>query len=115
MSVDWTKPIQTRDGRKAELLCKDLLGDFSHAVKVKCKEGNMIGCYKPNGNRFQHESDYDIINVPPQKVKREGWIVFFNHNKLVWDTLFESESAAIAFSGGMKVVTICRIEWEESV
>lgn len=66
--IDWTKPIQTRDGRPAKLieLCHD-----GAMVAVKTRIWQLMHCL-PNGCQFKdgRESPDDIINAPAV----EPWI-----------------------------------------
>ena len=71
MNVDWTKPIQTRDGRKARLLGELKTSSVEterRAVAVECPDGSEWG--------YTIFED-DIINVPPRKVMREveAWAI----------------------------------------
>lgn len=77
MSVeDWSKPIQTVDGRKARLLDEletPAVRDERRVVVVEDLNGyERAYVYFENG-QFVHgrNSQNDIINVPPRKVTRE--------------------------------------------
>lgn len=82
MSVDWTKPIQTVDGRKARLLgeLKTLSVEAESMVVAVERAGGYesVHAYLENGRYFSYkESPRDIINVPPRKVMREveAWAI----------------------------------------
>lgn len=68
MSVDWSKPIQTRDGRKARFLGTLDGVDYGHLSAVwsdKCQSEMLIETTK-SGYVFEYsESKDDIINSPP--------------------------------------------------
>ncbi len=82
MIVDWTKPIQTVDGRKARLL-GELKASSVH------NESRVVAVEEPNGDEHaksyfedgqyfsDRKSQHDIINVPPRRVMREveAWVV----------------------------------------
>ena len=83
MSVkDWSKPIQTVDGRKARLL-GELKASSVH------NESRVVAVEEPNGDEHaksyfedgqyfsDRKSQHDIINVPPRRVMREveAWAV----------------------------------------
>lgn len=83
--IDWTKPIQTRDGTKSLYLGK--LADGRASVITQDKndanhwyglgvelDGKYLG--NPNGS-------YDIINVPEER-KLEGWVNVYNDGILLW-------------------------------
>lgn len=82
MNVDWSKPIQTRDGRKARLLGELKTSSAETENRVVAVEGaggdEGVYPYFENGSYFLHEEGHrDIINVPPRKVKREveAWAI----------------------------------------
>ena len=71
--IDWTKPIQTKDGEPAELV-------FTHCSYVKeayprwcvINKGTpdeRLRSYTEDGRHYSHTSDdNDIVNVPEEKV-----------------------------------------------
>ena len=75
MTIDWTKPIQTRDGRSARLLCKDLKGARGYPVVValldergyESLEHYTLGGQYLTGD--DEENDHDLINLP-ERVER---------------------------------------------
>ena len=79
MSVDWTKPIQTRCGDRVRLVgTVNYGGDRETRVVVRVgKDGKDFGrlweCYE-SGRQL---GENDIFNVPPRKVTREveAWAV----------------------------------------
>ena len=82
MSVDWTKPIQTEDGRKARLLGELKTSSVLHesrVVAIECPDGHEWGYTVFEDGRCcrQVESTRNIINVPPRKVMRdvEAWAI----------------------------------------
>ena len=97
MTIDWTKPIQTRDGRKARYL-GTLAGDYAYpiVVAVECRNEETVsycsncGVQNPSGK----ESTNDIINVPPQPVVHTTWLVVADMGRGICCTpLCTSESA----------------------
>jgi hypothetical protein len=74
MSIDFTKPVQTRNGDKVRILCTDAVVDDGEPV---------IGLYRRNGcdivggwdlsGKWSSDDDYDhpmdLVNVPPPKNK----------------------------------------------
>ncbi len=77
--IDWTKPIQTRDGRTARVLATDIedrrpvvvavISKFSLAEVVTCRylNGKITSA---SGGRPQHT---DIINVPAKLMSYAEW------------------------------------------
>ena len=77
MTVDWTKPIQTRDGRPARVLCLDLrkgAGDFAAVAVTDTDHTEFIWTRPLTGKAGDGESGIDIINVPE---KRTVYINFY--------------------------------------
>lgn len=72
MSIDWSKPVQTRDGRKVRILCTDRVGGLYPIVGLLI-EGNIENthCWTRTGCSVvgEHGSPRDLINVPPPKRK----------------------------------------------
>lgn len=80
--IDWSKPIQTVDGRKARLLGELMLPavcDERRVVAVEDPKGYERAYVYIESGQFFHDrkSQHDIINVPPRKVAREveAWAV----------------------------------------
>ncbi len=65
--LDLTKPVQTRDGRKARIICTDRLHGVEPIVALVTEQDGVeyAADYRTNG-RFLNfsESDWDLINVP---------------------------------------------------
>lgn len=72
--IDFTKPVQTRDGKPARILCTDRITRELPVVALILLEGNEQICsFHPDGRyRSDSDSDFDLINVPP-KVVSEGY------------------------------------------
>ncbi len=73
-SVDWTKPIQTRNGRVVKRLFPYNGHNYSFIGIIARDDGfedachyNIKGKWLGNGDDRNHESD--IINVPEKKVR----------------------------------------------
>ena len=63
---DPTKPVQTRDGRKARIICtdRDFTG-YSIVALIKTEsEEERIEAYRSDGSRKFYRDDLDLINVP---------------------------------------------------
>ena len=74
MSVDWSKPIQTDIGYKAEYLCEyHFRNGKTRIVIIDTGEHSFPESFYENGRG----SSMNIINVPPRKVTREieAWAV----------------------------------------
>ena len=96
MTIDFSKPITTRDGRAVRILCSD----FPHHIyKVV---GYIVGSndlrqWPLDGMTRDYGQSHDLINPP---VKRRGWvnISLGAHGGYacgtVWDTQLEAKQAA---------------------
>ena len=77
MSVDWSKPIQTRNGRKAKLIGswaeQQAPGRETRAVAISDGGGSfVVALYFETGQFIcDRPTNNDIINVPPRTEKRE--------------------------------------------
>lgn len=77
MTFDPTKPVQTRDGRPARILCTDrkctefpIVAVYSDSDGTEC-----VACYKASGgwSGSGHPHSRDLVNVPEKRVL-EAWM-----------------------------------------
>lgn len=71
-SLDLSKPVQTRDGRKARIIATDLAGNQPLAVAVTDPSGNeWLSCFSLDGSYYPYNSDHpepeDLVNTPERK------------------------------------------------
>lgn len=68
MSIDWTKPIETRDGRKAEYIMRISNDEYPRVVKVTHEDGHeAVYGYTEAGGYFA-EPIMDNMDLRNQKV-----------------------------------------------
>ena len=71
---DHTKPVQTRDGRKARIICTDLAGEFPLvSAIVSPGEGECLCSHRLDGTcgtRPDEESPLDLVNVPNERTEQ---------------------------------------------
>ena len=108
MSVDFSRPVQTRDGRKVRILCTDLNnGDGTVVAAVEWGSGEAIVQYSGgqySGGKAEKvlisgqdvsfkSSTTDLVNVP-EKIKgwRNTWC--YPEHGLLESTMFNSEQSA---------------------
>ncbi len=108
------KPVCTRDGRKARIICFDKEKDvYPLVVLVSDKDGyEIINLYKANG---AHPTipDNDLMMLPK---KKEGWINIYRSEKgEYWSgqLLFSTKKDAIDAHDHAQYVTTVKVEWEE--
>lgn len=119
MAFDPNKPVQTRDGRKARIICTDRVSDLGYPIVAAVLDQGMpaeeLHTYNIYG-ACAHGSSLDLINIP---VKREGWVNVYpsisNSSDRVPARLigpFVSKGAADV-NGCHQRIACVRIEWSE--
>jgi hypothetical protein len=80
MTFDPTKPVQTRDGRKARIICVDRENSkYPIIALVKRQCGNSaeaVETYKKDGSYYMEDGPYftegskamDLINIPERRI-----------------------------------------------
>ena len=102
------KPICTRDGRKARIICFDLKDkDYPIAAAVQNKDGDeSIRTYTAEGIYDKGEiSGFDLMMLPE---KKEGWAVIKKSD--IYETEEQAKEALLDSRIG---VMIRKVEWEE--
>ena len=73
---DPTKPVQTRDGREARIICTDVerKGDWPIVALIKTSDGERPYLYKEDGCTFEDRrmDPDDLINIPTSDRVREA-------------------------------------------
>lgn len=111
------KPVCTRDGRKARIICFD----FRDADEICCiiaavdyGEAEKIHYYDLYGKyRGGDSSEYDLMMFPE---KKEGWINVYKGGKLDADYLYPSKANALEniFQPMKdKYIDTIKLTWEE--
>lgn len=62
--IDFTKPVETRSGMPARIICTDKKGLFSVVSLVGCGDSESMMEYTPEGRSASVSTDYDLVNVP---------------------------------------------------
>ena len=108
------KPVCTRDGRRARIICWDKKGNYPIVALIQDNENSEhIEYYTENGifSNGGNEKNRDLMMLPQ---KKEGWVnvynslgvITFSHNP------FDTKEEAMKDKGKYYVDTV-RIEWEE--
>lgn len=80
--LDLSKPVQTRDGRKARIICTDRKGhghfdSLTIVALVKYDDAEVVHVYRQDGKSIDEgERSFDLINVPAKHVR---WVNFYPH------------------------------------
>lgn len=111
---DPTKPVQTRIGRKARIICTDAKGPHPIVALVDDGDGEVITLYHASGNVAWGgpKERSDLVNIP---TKRKVWVNVHSYRSLTsvagpYDTREEADKAAARYDTR---VACAEIEWEE--
>ena len=105
------KPVCTRDGRKARIICFDAKRKNGKRIIALIPSKDFIGFedlidYPDNGNYYGgHENDGDLMMLPE---KKEGWAVIKKSD--IYETEEQAKEALLDSRIG---VMIRKVEWEE--
>lgn len=106
------KPVCTRDGRKARIICFDRDWDMHIVALVTDPLGESVHYYLSNGKvDFDKQNDEDLMMLPE---KKEGWINLCknNHGDTLAVGVFPNREEAVSNCPPSYLGTI-KIEWEE--
>ena len=104
------KPVCTRDGHKARIICFDAKGMHQPIIALLTQDNGIehIETYYSDG-RFNDDSnsqsDYDLMMLPE---KKEGWVNVYKNQ--IHDT---PESAEGGHKGITDYIKTIRVEWED--
>lgn len=115
------KPVCTRDGRKARIICFDKITrknyeEFKIIALVRDKDNEDIHVYNNKGRKYLDDSSVDLMMLPE---KKEGWVNVYKGNNGIskYDCdgiVFNTKEEAIQYAqGDNKYITTVKISWEE--
>jgi len=102
------KPVCTRDGRKARIICFDANDSNNQPIIALVTEENgfeSLYSFTSEGKWVKEDSVHDLMMLPE---KKEGWIVI--HKEAIYD---KETAEKIARETTSNVIRIQKIEWEE--
>lgn len=100
------KPVCTRDGRKARIICFDLNNkNFPIVAIINCDTEENAYQYDIDGICDEHDNNLNLMMFPE---KKEGWIII--HKEAIYD---KETAEKIARETTANVIRIQKIEWEE--
>ena len=101
------KPVCTRDGRKARIICFDRKGNTPIVALIERVDGiENLQCFYNDGKCFNDStSDIDLMMLPERK---EGWIVIRRS-----DIYEKEEQAKEALLNSHTAMMVRKITWEE--
>lgn len=113
MAFDPTKPVQTRDGRPARIICTDRNTEINVPIIALVTDNSGregIQCYDSEGHLYgSRESVTDLINVP---TVRTGWINIYPDGFTSLLHATEAVAKSFAEQSIRKPVTV-KVEWTE--
>lgn len=107
------KPVCTKDGRKARIICFDRNWEYPIVALIECENGEEMisACDKDGKARIYETQGTDLMMLPE---KKEGWVNLCKNNS--GDTLavgvFPNREEAVSNCPPFYLCTI-KIEWEE--
>lgn len=110
------KPVCTRDGRKARIICFDVKAKKPIAALITNDDTEEVHFYYDNGRSDQYqEYRYDLMMFPE---KKEGWVNIYRDTDTgrIWasQSIYKTELAAMEFAPKAKdYIATVKIEWEE--
>ena len=113
------KPVCTKDGREARIICFDAMGKYPIVALVKTIKGDQeySADYTIEGHYYGSNNPGDMDLVMATK-KKKGWINLYK-NDVYKDRLvpsayvYESKEVAESFIVRKRCVDTIQIEWEE--
>ena len=100
------KPVCTRDGRKARIICFDLNNkNFPIVAIINCDTEENAYQYDIDGVCDEHDNN---LNLMMSFEKKEGWVII--HKEAIYD---KETAEKIAKETTADVIRIQKIEWEE--
>ena len=112
------KPVCTREGRKARIVCFDAKGMHQPIIALITQDNGVeyIETYYSNGrfnDDINSQSDYDLMILPEKKV---GWINIYKGGKLDADYIYPTKADAVEnIFQPMKdnYIDTIKLTWEE--
>lgn len=118
--LDLTKPIQTRSGRKARILCSDVhhvINGVIQPLVVLIEDPNFVGFFSTDGTfdpGLGRPSDLDLVNVPQPKKKVKVEVRLYPRSSLGGvSALAWSEHEGQLDDDDSIATTIIEMEYEE--
>lgn len=104
------KPVCTRDGRKARIICFDTKGDPCPIIALVEENGiESAYHYDKNGQNAYNKSELDLMMLPE---KKEGWVNVYKGGLL--DTKsYNTKKEAFDKASPEDYVDTVKINWEE--
>ena len=108
------KPVCTRDGRKARIVCFDAKGKRTIVALISNSDSEEVRSYYNDGIYSKcDDTNFDLMMLPE---KKEGWVnVYYDNDasshrgcRFIYDT----KERAVKEAGSAYITTV-KISWEE--
>ena len=105
------KPVCTRDGRKARIICFDLSEEYPIVARVYDEDKILLFSYKEDGRINNYDYKFDLMMLPE---KKEGWVNIDKggSGKITISSPYSTKEEAIHNDNETTIDTI-KISWEE--
>ena len=104
------KPVCTRDGRKARIICFDAKGDKPIIALVEMGTDEIPNNYPIDGKAISaKETYYDLMMLPE---KKEGWVNVYKDG-LLGTRAYNTKKEAFDNASPCDYIDTVRISWEE--
>ena len=103
------KPVCTRDGRKARIICFDTKGDKPIIALIEYEIDERPCNYFANGRFYSNpneNNDADLMMLPE---KKEGWVNIYDDMRIY----ASEEGAKTGISPERTYITTTKVKWEE--
>ena len=112
------KPVCTRDGRKARIICFDRIDstgcNLSIVALIQCEGTEVLQLYRDDGKRGV-KADLDLMMLSE---KKEGWVNMYreesnNNERSLEQTIYKTRKDAFDNACPKGYITTTKINWEE--
>ena len=118
------KPVYTRDGRKARIICFDRKDNTPIVALIECvNHAEILQCVHNDGKCFHYDTSNNDLMMLPEK--KEGWINIYNADTTFYyvkGRVFETKDEAVQKAKEEvekeqreknEYIDTIRVEWEE--
>lgn len=110
-----TRPIITRDGRSARIICTDRVGKWPIVALISDNGEEIICSFTTNGKKYIQEIEKSDLFFAPKK--RTGWVNIYTDDcgvaysgQMIHSEYEDAETAGSSLEG---YLTTTKIEWEK--
>ena len=92
--IDWTKPVQTREGRKVTIYCTDVPGGYPVHGRIDGSDSPLS--WTISGRLIDSRSGPDdLVNGPPKMIKVDCWINVYPDEVQIHASRFDANDNAL--------------------